>query len=271
MLRKFFPLVKKNMEIQKLNWAGIKIVSGGKIILIDAVEDFSYYKPVLGDAVEDLLVFSDGLEADYILFTHMHLDHFDPGIIKKCLKKDGKLIVYSGLESVVRKNVKDVDMIVLDLNETFTENEITFKPVFAMDGVGEVQSSWIVEDQNTKIFHGGDTIWHNQFWTLGKENKDIDYAFLPANGVVVNFEIIGLEYSPVPASLDLEQAFTAAHLLHARKLIPIHYDLFEHEKFYISKKFDHDDLLRLSKEINQEYMIVKDGGMLDESGNNLQL
>lgn len=253
------------MEIQKLNWAGIKLTSNNKTILIDAAEDFSYYRPVLGDAVDEVLEFSDHTQADYILFTHMHLDHFDKGVITKCLKEDGKLIVYSGLESFVRKFVDDVEMIVLDLDETFTENDITFKPVFAMDGIGEVQSSWIVSDLTTKIFHGGDTIWHNQFWKLGKENPDIDYAFLPVNGVVVNFEIIGLEYSPVPASLNLKEAFAAAHLLHAKKLVPIHYGLFEHEKCYIPQGFDKGDLEKVSAEVGQKYTMLKDGAMLVES------
>ncbi|SDI81959.1 MBL fold metallo-hydrolase [Chryseobacterium jejuense] len=253
------------MEIQKLNWAGIKLISNGKTILIDAAEDFSYYKPVLGDAVEQVMKFSDQVQADYILFTHLHLDHFDKGVIKKCLKRDGKVIVYSELEPLVRKHVEDVEMIVLNLDETFTENEITFKPVFAMDGVGEIQSSWIVDDATTKIFHGGDTIWHNQFWKLGKENKDIDYAFLPVNGVVVNFEIIGLEYSPVPASLNLKEAFAAAHLLHAKKLVPIHYGLFAHEKCYIPQLFDENDLKRVSDEVGQKYVILEDGKMLMES------
>ncbi|MBP2615143.1 MBL fold metallo-hydrolase [Chryseobacterium jejuense] len=247
------------MEIQKLNWAGIKLLSNGKTILIDAVEDFSYYKPVLGDAVEQVINFSDHVQADYILFTHLHLDHFDKGVIKKCLKNDGKLIVYSELEPLVRKHMDGVEMVVLGLDETFNENGIAFKPVFAMDGVGEIQSSWIVEDATTKIFHGGDTIWHNQFWKLGKENKDIDYAFLPVNGVVVNFEIIGLEYSPVPASLNLKEAFAAAHLLHAKKLVPIHYGLFTHEKSYIPQLFDDKDLKRVSDEVGQEYMVLKDG------------
>ncbi|AZA89948.1 metal-dependent hydrolase [Chryseobacterium nakagawai] len=253
------------MEIQKLNWAGIKLISQGKTVLMDAVEDFSYYKPVLGEAVDEVISFTDEIEADYILFTHMHLDHFDKSVVEKCLKKNGKLIVYSGLESVVRKIMGDIEMVVLNLNEVFTENNITFKPVFAMDGVGEIQSSWIVEDATTKIFHGGDTIWHNQFWKLGKENENIEYAFLPANGVVVNFEIIGLEYSPVPASLNLKEAFSAAHLLHAKKLVPIHYGLFSHEKCYIPQLFDENDLKRISDEVGQEYMVLKDGEVLMDS------
>ncbi len=253
------------MEIQKLNWAGIRLTSQNKTVLIDAVEDFSYYKPVLGDAVEKVIEFSDYVKADYILFTHLHLDHFDKGVIRKCLKKDGKLIVYSGLEPFVKKIADDVDRIVLNLDETFTENNITFKPVFAMDGVGEIQSSWIVDDGTTKIFHGGDTIWHNQFWKLGKENGNIDYAFLPVNGVVVNFEIIGLEYSPVPASLNLKEAFAAAHLLHAGKLVPMHYGLFTHEKFYIPQVFDEGDLKKTSEETGQKYLILKDGEVLIDS------
>lgn len=253
------------MEIQKLNWAGLKLTSNNKTILIDAVEDFSYYKPVLGDSVEQVIKFSDDIQADYILFTHLHLDHFDKGVIKKCLKKEGKLIVYSELEPFVRKYVEDIEIIVLNLDETFTESGITFQPVFAMDGVGEIQSSWIVEDKTTKIFHGGDTIWHNQFWKLGKENENIDYAFLPVNGVVVNFEIIGLEYSPIPASLDLKEAFAAAHLLHAKKLVPIHYGLFAHEKCYIPQLFDENDLKQISEEVEQNYTILKDGAILAES------
>ncbi|WP_072922361.1 hypothetical protein [Chryseobacterium sp. OV279] len=75
----------------------------------------------------------------------------------------------------------------------------------------------------------------------------------------------------VAASLDLEEAFTAAHLLHAGKLVPIHYSLFEHEKFYLPKKFDQQDLQRLFEEIGQQYIILKDGKILDESENNLRL
>lgn len=252
------------MEIQKLNWAGLKINAHNRTVLIDAAEDFSYYKPVLGEAVEQLIRFSDDVQADYILFTHLHLDHFDVNVIKKCLKKDGKLIVYSALESLVRNSVDGVEIIVLDLDETFTENNITFKPVFAMDGIGEIQSSWIVDDGNTKIFHGGDTIWHNRFWKLGRENEGIDYVFLPVNGVVVNFGIIGLEYSPIAASLNLKEAFAAARLLHARKLVPIHYGLFAHEKYYIPEVFNNHDLESLSEETGQEYITLKDGDVLHE-------
>lgn len=251
------------MKIRKLNWAGIQLTVADKTILIDAVDDFSYYNPVLGEANKETLIFSDNVKADYILFTHLHLDHFDIGLIKKSLKSDGKLIVYSALKNSVQKQFENIEIVALNLDEEFTESGIKFKAVFAMDGIGDIQSSWIVEGNGIKIFHGGDTIWHNQFWKLGKENLNIDYAFLPANGVIVHFPMIGLEYSPIPASLSLEQAFVAAHLLHAKQLVPIHYGLFEHDPFYIPQKFTDEDLERLSKEVKQEYIILEDGNYLN--------
>ena len=160
--------------------------------MIDAVENFKPYLPVLGKPRSDVFIFSPTTKADYILFTHLHLDHFDMEVI----------------------------------DQSITENGITFKSVFSLDGIGEEQTAWILDFNGTKIFHGGDTIWHNQFWKIGKENPDIDYAFLPVNGAVVNFQIVGLEYSSIPASLTPEQAFNAAKLLHAKKIIPIHYGMF---------------------------------------------
>ena len=252
------------MEIQKLNWAGIQLSANDKIIWIDGVEDFSFYKPVIGDALKKTLFFSDKIKADYILFTHLHLDHFDIGLIRKSLKDDGKIIVYSALTDKIRKHLKDTDIISLELDEVFTEAGIHFKPVFAMDGIGEIQCSWIIDNGNTKIFHGGDTIWHNQFWRLGKENPNIDYAFLPVNGVIVNFPMIGLEYSPVPASLTPEQAFAAAHLLHASYLVPIHYGLFEHAPYYLPQKFTEKDLEILSDKTRQPYIVLEDGEYLKQ-------
>ena len=250
------------MKIQKLNWAGIKLSVAEKTILIDAVEDFSYYKPVIGEALQHTLLFTDETQADYIVFTHLHLDHFDRGLIQKCLKPSGSVIVYAPLVEKVKQHLGNLKIVALDLDEVFEAAGIKFKPVFAMDGIGDVQCSWIIEAEGSKIFHGGDTIWHNQFWRLGKENEGIEYAFLPANGVTVHFPMIGLPYSPIPASLTLEQAFVAAHLLKARKFVPIHYGLFEHEAYYIPQKFTSEDLVRLSSKIQQAYLTLPDGAYL---------
>ncbi len=251
------------MKIQKLNWAGVKLLISGKTILIDAVEDFSAYKPVLGQPKVGLVSFSDDTKADYIIFTHLHFDHFDEKLIAKCLKPDGKLLIYAALKPLVDNLRANFDAIFLELEETYAEDGISFKPVFAMDGIGDIQSSWIVEGEGMKVFHGGDTMWHNQFWRLGKENKDIDYTFLPANGVTVNFTMIGLEYSPVVASLSIQQAFVAAKLLHAKCLIPMHYGLFERAPYYVPTNFGTQDLVEWSKKMEQRYLLLEDGRYLE--------
>ncbi|WP_343636368.1 MBL fold metallo-hydrolase [Fluviicola sp.] len=244
------------MKIRKLNWAGIAVTCGDKTVLIDAVENFTPYFQILGAPLTPLIRFSDTLKADYILLTHLHLDHFDKEVIEKCLNPGGKIIAYTKHEKAIAKLNRDY--ILLDNNETFGENGITFKAVYSLDGIGEEQTAWIVDFNGVKLFHGGDTIWHNQFWRLGKENPHINFAFLPVNGAVVNFQMAGLEYSTVPASLTPEQAFNAAKLLHAEKLVPIHYEKFA-SPYYQPADTSEAIFNRYSEEIKQPYQLVNDG------------
>ncbi|MDI9319870.1 MAG: hypothetical protein QM530_05270 [Phycisphaerales bacterium] len=48
------------------------------IVCIDAVENFKTYHAVLGNPMTPLLSFTDNVKADYMLFAHLHLDHFNP-------------------------------------------------------------------------------------------------------------------------------------------------------------------------------------------------
>ena len=247
------------MKIQKLNWAGIKLECGDKTVLIDAVENFKPYFTVLGDPLTPLVSFTK-VKADYILFTHLHLDHFDAGVIERCLKSEGKIIGYKKHEKEIRKLNRAY--VLLNNDELFEESGIEFKSVYSQDGIGEEQTAWLVSYQGTKIFHGGDTIWHNQFWKLAKENTGINYAFLPINGAVVNFQIIGLEYSTVPASLTPEQAFNAAKLLRAEKMIPIHYGKFA-TTFYQPADTSEAVLNYFSSLIKQPFQLLPDGEYLN--------
>lgn len=244
------------MKIQKLNWAGLKIECSHKTLLVDAVEDFTAYHGILGNPRTPLIHFSSTTKADYIVFTHLHLDHFDISIIEKCLKPDGKIIAYKKLEKHIPSLQNPI--IYLEYNETFKEEGISIKSVFSLDGIGHDQTAWIIECNGSKIFHGGDTIWHNRFWELGKDNPNIDFAFLPINGAIVNFQALGLAYSTIPASMTLEQAFNAAKLLQARELIPIHYNKFA-TPYYQPAEVNEKDFEKFSKEIYQAYRLVEDG------------
>jgi L-ascorbate metabolism protein UlaG (beta-lactamase superfamily) len=248
------------MKIQKLNWAGIKLECGNKTVLIDAVENFTPYFPVLGNPLTPIVPFSNTVKADYMLFTHFHLDHFDIQVIENCLNSTGKIIASEKHEKQIAKLNRPYQL--LDNDETFVENGISMKCVYSLDGIGEEQIAWIVAFNETKIFHGGDTIWHNQFWRLGKENANIHFAFLPINGAIVDFQMAGLEYSTVPASLTPEQAFNAAKLLHAEKLVPIHYGKFA-TSFYQPADTSESLLNQYSEVIKQPYQLLTDGEYLE--------
>lgn len=247
------------MIIRKLNWAGVQLDCGVKTILIDAVENFKPYYPVLGDPLTPVVFFSDSVKADYILFTHLHLDHFDPAVILKCLKPGGKVIGYRKHEAAILQ--LNVDYVLLDNDQNYTDNDIAIKSVYSHDGIGEEQCAWIVSFKDVRIFHGGDTIWHNQFWKLGKENPGINFAFLPINGALVNFQLIGLAYSTVPASMTPEQAFNAAKLLQANFLIPIHYGKFQ-TALYQPCNTAETKLQGFSGIIQQPFQLLNDGDTL---------
>ncbi|MET6999996.1 MBL fold metallo-hydrolase [Chitinophaga defluvii] len=207
------------MKIQRLGWAGIKIETGGLTILVDAVEHYAASRFFVIDTKDADYTFSDDTQADYAVITHLHTDHYDAGLIRKCLKPEGKLVCSSLFSDQLRADGFD-NLVVLSWEEVFDAGAVQFTPVFAMDGFGDQQVSWVIEDSTHRILHGGDTIWHNQFWKIGAQYQGFDAVFLPVNGVLMHFK---KPESGGPATLTPEQAIGAAVILGAKVLIPIHY------------------------------------------------
>ncbi|NIG55886.1 MBL fold metallo-hydrolase [Chitinophaga sp. Cy-1792] len=207
------------MKVQRLGWAGAKITTAGLTILIDAIEDYSGGKFFIIDTIDAQYRFSDEVKADYIMITHLHRDHYDKEVILKVLKPGGKVIASSMIADVLAADGVP-NILPLELNESFTDGDVSITPVFAMDGIGDKQVSWVVADGKHRILHGGDTIWHNQFWAIGRQYQSFDAVLLPVNGTTMYFTN---PFSPVPGTLTPLQAVTAAHILHAGTLIPIHY------------------------------------------------
>lgn len=213
------------MKIQRLSWAGLKIESDGQILLIDAVENFQGRGASIGP--DNPFLFSNDTKAHVILLTHLHSDHYDKELILNTLRADGQLI---SSDTITNELIQDgLNPLGLSLGQSHVIGNFTVTPVFAMDGIGDKQVSWVIEDAEHRILHGGDTIWHNQFWNIGRKYEHFDAVFLPINGAVVN--IPGLTYSPVPITLTPFQAVAAAKLMNAETLVPIHYG-FNRPGFY---------------------------------------
>lgn len=213
------------MRIQRLQWAGLRLEADQQLILIDVVEDFA--ASLTGEATGQVspgasLTVTDTGQADYILLTHLHRDHYDPALIRRCLKPDGLVFCLDVLAEQLRRDGLE-RVVGFALTQEFRAGPLTFTAVYALDGFADPQCAWVVEDGEHRILHGGDTLWHSHFWSLGARYQVFDAVFLPINGVVVHMP--QLPFSPVAATLTPLQAVSAAQLLRARQLVPIHFGL----------------------------------------------
>lgn len=204
------------MKLQRLSWAGLKVESNGQVLLIDAVQNYQRGSSI---GPEKPFQFVGNTPADVVLITHLHSDHYDPEAMRAVLKPEGTFVVSEQIAAEVGND--GFAPLALALNAPQQVGNFTITAVFAMDGVGDKQVSWVIEADGQRILHGGDTMWHNQFWQLGKTWQHFDAVFLPVNGAVVNISRVAP--SPVPITLTPIQAITVTRLLHADVLVPIHY------------------------------------------------
>jgi L-ascorbate metabolism protein UlaG (beta-lactamase superfamily) len=88
----------------------------------------------------------------------------------------------------------------------------------------------IWECDGLKILHCGDTLWHGNWWKIRERFGLVDIAFLPINGVTIEFP--GMKPSGFPVDLTPAQAAAAADILRAKTVCPIHYKLFDNPPVY---------------------------------------
>jgi L-ascorbate metabolism protein UlaG (beta-lactamase superfamily) len=221
-----------HLEIRRLGWAGIELASGGTRIAIDPLVDMGPLEPFTGPARTELAEPSAPLDA--IVLTHLHSDHADPVAVRRHLKTGGRLLrppraEGEGLETIATE-ASEHGLAKLGLSteeasawDEFRVGPFTLTAVPAVDGFGDPQVSWVIAAGGRTMFHGGDTIFHGSWWLIAMRHGPFDHAFMPINGPVCDFPH-RQPPSPLAAALDPVGAATAAYLLGAREVIPIHYD-----------------------------------------------
>ena len=205
------------LRIQRLAWAGIRLQLPQSTLFIDPLVDPDAW----GSALKDPLIpVGDAVGDAYVVITHAHPDHFDAKAAAQALAKGGVLVHPAGTTPLpvpagarVRPSA---------LWEPQLLGDFTATPVPASDGYGDTQVSWVVSAGGRRIFHGGDTLWHGNWWRIGRQFGPFDAAFLPINGARFGWR---KPVSDLPGVLTPEQAVAAANILGARRLIPIHYGI----------------------------------------------
>jgi L-ascorbate metabolism protein UlaG (beta-lactamase superfamily) len=203
------------LVIERLTWAGIKIVSADTTVFIDAVGT-----DIWDDrAPEGLVPVTADTRRRYALVTHAHNDHFDLETLKAVLGDRGYVICHESIATYIAS--RGLRVIPVADYVPVERGGFVFTAVPAQDGFGDEQVSWIVTAAGKRYLHAGDTLWHGNWSLIGKQYGPFDAVFLPINGARVL-------RNPMPetsAVMNPAQAIDAAILLRARKLVPIHFGL----------------------------------------------
>lgn len=182
------------MDLDFMRWIGhasFVIKDGSKTIYID---------PFRLDSVRD--------HADLILITHPHFDHLNPEDIAKIA--DSKTEIFVPKDSVDKIKVGKVHAV--EPHGKYSSLGIKFSTIPAYNVVKErldkhpKENKWvgyILETNNMKIYHAGDTDFINEM-----KDIDVDLALIPMSGTY---------------TMDPDQAIEAAKAIKAKTVIPMHY------------------------------------------------
>jgi len=224
------------MRVRWLGWAGVEIEAHGERVVVDPLQDAAAvfaWLAARADAVPlpEVVPAQPGAIAG--LLTHLHRDHADAAALGAAL--GGGAPVYEpvdyGGEGRERLAVVQADHELTAAGlarqpvavwTSATAGAFTLIALPAVDGTGDPQVSWLLEADGKRVLHLGDTMWHGWWWRVRERYGAPDVVMAPINGPRLAFPH-RQPASSLPGAMEPEQAALAAELLHADRLVPIHY------------------------------------------------
>lgn len=152
------------------------------------------------------------IKPDIMIFTHNHLDHFDPETVEKFIKSDSNITVLSpkSVWDKVRKIGGENNYVMFNRHTTWTQNGVSFTAVKA-EHSDETPIGIIIDDGKKKYYITGDTLYNNEIFE--DIPKDIYALFLPINGIGNNMNIADAEIF--------------SNKINPKKTVPIHFGMFD--------------------------------------------
>lgn len=201
------------MEITWLGQAGLLFETEDLKIMID---------PYLSDSVRkinpknyrrvavDTRFFN--VKPDVMIFTHNHLDHYDPETAQHFITADSSMTVLapSSVWGEVRKLGGGNNYVLFDRHTQWTEKGVRFEAVLACHS-DPTPIGVLIYHQGKTYYVTGDTLYNTGIFPdlPGK----IDMVFLPINGVGNN--------------MNMADAARFAEKCGAEKVVPIHFGMFD--------------------------------------------
>lgn len=223
--------------LKKITWlgqAGLLLEFDNCTVMVD---------PYLSDSVKEIepqnyrRVAVDesffNIRPDVLVFTHAHLDHYDPDTVKHFITENSALTVLS--PSSVWRKVRafggNNNYVLFNRHTRWTEKGIIFTAVKAChsdpDAIGV-----IIDDGSKKYYVTGDTLYNEDIFADLPD--DIYALFLPVNGVGNN--------------MNMADAALFAKRTKAKKVIPIHIGMFDN-KTALDFEADNQIIPQIYKEI----------------------
>lgn len=152
------------------------------------------------------------IKPDVMIFTHNHLDHYDPETVKHFLHENSHTLVLSprSVWDEVRKIGGNNNYVLFNRHTFWTEKGIRFTAVKA-EHSDITPIGVILEDGARKYYITGDTLYNEEIFE--DIPKDIYALFLPINGVGNN--------------MNMTDAARFAKRVNAEKTVPIHFGMFD--------------------------------------------
>lgn len=213
------------IAIWRLGQASVALRMGGVTVYID---------PFLTDSVRRLVpppcTGDEVTNADLILLTHGHSDHFDVQALPliAMASPEATIVVPRPLVARIAGVIGSADRVVpADAGHAFGWRDIEILPVMARHEefdkdpqLGYPYLGYVLRGQHVTLYHAGDTIPYDG---LGDALAPlaIDLALLPINGRDYFRRQRG-----IAGNMDGREAAELASLLNVETVMPIHYDMF---------------------------------------------
>ena len=201
------------MKITWLGQAGLLFEHHGVKIMID---------PYLSDSVKEVnpknyrrvppLADLFEIKPDVMIFTHRHLDHYDPKTVEHFVTPDTAVTVLAptSVWEEIRKTGGENNYVLFNRGTSWTEEGIRFTAVKA-EHSDPSPIGVVIEAEDKKYYVTGDTLYNEEIFE--DIPKDIYAVFLPVNGVGNNMN-----------ATDAVRFFRAVG---AKRAVPYHVGMFD--------------------------------------------
>ena len=152
------------------------------------------------------------IKPDMMIFTHNHLDHYDPETVGKFIAEDSAMTVLapSSVWGEVRKIGGNNNYVLFNRHTQWSEGGLVFTAVKA-EHSDPTPIGVIIDDGEKKYYVTGDTLYNEEIFA--DIPNDIYAVFLPVNGVGNN--------------MNMTDAARFAKRVGAEKVVPIHTGMFD--------------------------------------------